>query len=159
MGSFDYAEEYFGRADKIIREMGSKTGLTSSFAILAELQAAQGNHKSALELARKSLSLAEETGSREQEALALRIMGKELSEEDPGKAISYLKRSISLARKQKMQLKVAKCLYELAKVLETTDKAKLAKKHSREAKKIFEKAGATGWLEKVKHLLGYGDGV
>lgn len=72
------------------------------------------------------------------------------------KAISYLKQSISLAKKQKRKLELAKSLYELSKILKITGKKKEAEKYIKEAKSIFEKAGAKNWLYKIKDMKNKG---
>ena len=68
------------------------------------------------------------------------------------KAISYLERSISLAKGEKVGLELAKSLYELGKVLKENGKTKEAEKNLKEAEKIFKKIGAGKWLNKVQKL-------
>ncbi len=68
------------------------------------------------------------------------------------KAISYLRQSIALAKKQKMQLEIAKSSYELARILADAGKIKEAKREINSAKKIFKKSCAHSWLKKVKEI-------
>ena len=145
---FDDAEEYLERSLKILIELGNKRNLPEVYANLSELYTSEGNYRSALKFAEKTISLAEETGVKEQELFALRVMGKALSFKNPEKAVSYLKKSISLSKKQKMKIEMAKSSYELAKILKSSGKKREAKRYLSKSKKIFQKAGAKYWLNK-----------
>ena len=147
---FNCAEEYLERALKILIELGNKRNLPEVYSNLSELYTAEGNYKSALKFAEKTISLAQETGIKEQELFALRVMGRALSKENPEKAISYLKKSISLSKKQKMKIEMAKSSYELAKILKSLGKKKEANRYFSKSEKIFQKAGAKYWLRKIQ---------
>jgi class 3 adenylate cyclase/tetratricopeptide (TPR) repeat protein len=150
---FEDAQEYLEKAEKIFREAEERMNLAEVYRELSELRTAQENCEDALKFAEKALSLAKETGTKEVEIQALRAKGKAIIKENFGKTISYLKESISLAEKQKMNLELAKSHFELAKVLKDVGEIKESGKRLKEAKKIFEKAGAKGWLKKVEELI------
>ena len=149
---FDEAKKNLERAEEIITEMGERISLSEVFAAFSELNIAQENNESALRFAKKAYSLAKEMESKGQEVFALRSIGKALSKKNPKKAIYYLKKSVSLAKKQKMQLEFAISSYELAKVIRNTKEIREAEKYTKEAKGIFKKSGANGWLKKVEGL-------
>lgn len=149
---FDDAKEYLEGSEKILTEIGDRINLSKVYASLSHLNTVQEDYETALTFAEKALTFVKETGARYQEVIALRTLGKALSTEKSEKAISYLKQSISLAKKQKMQLEFAISSYELAKVIRNTKEIREAEKYTKEAKGIFKKSGANGWLKKVEGL-------
>ncbi|TES93006.1 MAG: tetratricopeptide repeat protein [Candidatus Cloacimonadota bacterium] len=173
MRRFDNAKEYLEKAEEILLRIGDRINLSEVYANLSELNTEKENFKDALKIAEKALSITKETGAKEQEILALRAIGKALFNVNmqiaeklkvkskklkvkSRKAISYLKQSISLAKGQKRELELAKSLYELSKILNCTGKKKEAEKYKKEAKSIFEKAGAKNWLYKIKDMKNKG---
>jgi len=150
---FDDAREYLEKAEEIVKQTGGKIDLSEAYVNLAELNTIIKNYKPAADFAKRALSLAEETGAKTNKVLALRALGLALSQQKPEQALTYLKKSISIARKQNIKLELAKSLFELAKImLETGNNIVVALQKLKEAEKIFKKAGAKGWMEKVDKL-------
>ena len=133
-------------------DTGYRIGLLEVYTNLSELHTEEENYKDALKLAEKAMSLAKKLGASSREIPALRAMGKALSKRDPEKAISYIKQSITLAEKERVNWELAVSLYELAKILKITGKIREAEKHIEEAKRIFQKSGAEVWCKKIEEL-------
>ncbi len=169
-GDFNSAKENLQKAEKILTELGDKIYLFKVYIILSELNTKIKYHSAILEFAQKAYSIADKIGSKKEKISALRAMGKALffSSEEPVarakrkeikksiitlKAVSYIKKSVLLAKKLNMKLEYAISLYELGKILLEIGKVEEGKKHLKTAQKIFKKAGAKLWLKKVKDLM------
>ncbi len=145
----EHVETYLEKAKSIFTELGDKRFLSKVYTNLSELSIYKKDYESALKLSKKALSLARKIGAKEQEISALREMGKVLAEKNPAKAITYLKKSITLVRKEHMDLELAKSLYILAKIQKNSGKKKDAKENLIRSKRIFQKAGAKRWLKMI----------
>jgi len=155
-GKYYEAEIFLKRAEGIFKEIGEKINSSGTYIGLSELEIIKGNQKTAIEFARKSLEFAKETGAKEQELSALCAIGKALvytkDEEKIKEGISYIEKSISIGRKEKMHVELAKSLYELGKIMRDYDKGKSVK-YLKEAEVIFKKMGAKIWMRKTEDLL------
>ena len=69
------------------------------------------------------------------------------------KSISYLKRSVSIAKKTERNIEFAKSLYELANILLHENELMEGKSCLKQARKIFKKNGSIVWLERIEELL------
>ena len=148
-GDLGEAKKCLEKAKRTFLKWNDSINLSSVYVSLARTHREGKDHKLSMECARKALSLTMQTGAKEQEIGALREMGKTVSKSNPEKALSYLEKSISIAKDEVMKLELAKSSFELAKILKASGKSKDAEKHMNKAKSIFKKAGAQGWLQKT----------
>lgn len=178
INQFKSARQFLKRAERILKEVGDKYELSEVYSLLAELNITRKKLNTALDYAEKVLSLAKETGTKKHEILALRALGmlysahysinrrqkilkaksqgRSVEREDGtpllvSKAIAYLKQSLCLAKKQNMELELAKSLYELGGILKDSGKIVEADEYLKEATIIFRKTGAKLWLKKSKN--------
>ena len=161
-GKIVMAKKHLKKAEKTLIEIGDKINLAEVFICQSELNSTIKDYKLALSFGEKSLSLAREANVKPQEILALRAIGtalfkvskkkiengkqkKQATYQNVKESIHYLKKSISLAKKQNMRLELAKSLYKTAKILSEIGKKKEGEKYLKEAKIIFQKAGVKNW--------------
>jgi tetratricopeptide (TPR) repeat protein len=165
------AEKYLKEAGDIFAVTGNKLDLSELYDTYSDLNFIKKRFSQAVNWAIKSLAIARASKSKDQELMALRSLGKTLFSKvhlahrgRPVKkyikgvkqAVSYLERSIALARKQEMRLEMAKSYYELANLYAGVDASRAyvrkAGAYLSEAEKIFNKTGANIWLQKTRSL-------
>jgi class 3 adenylate cyclase/predicted ATPase len=152
LGKHKSAEKYLMRAKEVFTETGGNCGKV--FATLSELKIVEGNYQAAIELAKKALSLSEGGEKTPKESFTLRVLGKALAHGNTAEALRYLRKAVTLAKREKRDHELGISLYELGEVLADTGKLKEAKRHLTEARALFKKLGLPVWRKKVTKALG-----
>jgi len=137
--------------DKILRSMNSMFDLTFNSLILSELFYKMRDYREARALADQVLGQSRARDYRKHVVGGLRIKGKILlALGDQRAARACQLEALNIARENGFALEEARSLYELAKI----DLARLEHAAGRrclqEAERIFKKAGADRWLEKIR---------
>jgi len=158
-GLISTAKKYLELSERLFLEIGDKINLSLVYSALSSLYTNKVDLDSAFMYSKKALALVKETGAKQIEVVALRSLGKalaELSEEQAktpknrreklssrtlNKAVINLRKAISIARAEKMDIDLAVSLNEIGKILNRAGKRKEALKYVKEAKTIFAKIG------------------
>jgi tetratricopeptide (TPR) repeat protein len=146
-GEYREAKQFLEKAERSFRAMNHTINLASASIYLARLHRKENRYQHALKCTREALSLSRKIGAKEQEIAALRELGLILAHTGRAAAISYLKKAISIAKKEMMHLELAKSSFVLGKILEREGRGKDGRKYIDQAITIFRKAGAHGWLK------------
>jgi len=163
------AADYLRKARWILTVSGNRIDICEICIADAELSFTRGKYRRAGTWAQKARRIARSSRAIDSEIAALRILGKALHarilrssralparEHDHGlrRAVSYLKKSIALARRQGMKLEMAKSYFELAGIYASASgiDVRKAAAYASEAEKIFRETGAKIWLKKTRRL-------
>ncbi|MDP2808239.1 MAG: tetratricopeptide repeat protein, partial [bacterium] len=139
-GEYDEARLHFTQCEKIAREIGSKEILRRASISLGELEIGQDSEgcsrQRAREYAGQALHLAQDLNSKSGKAEALLLQGRIEKDEDKFKEV------LAIFKELKQPLETAKACYYYGQALGRLEKTE-------EAREIFEKLGAKGWLAKI----------
>jgi tetratricopeptide (TPR) repeat protein len=155
-GQLDEAYENLCEAEKILSRLNDAINLAEVYVEQSLLHNAQGKKLQAQKRARKALDLSKEIGAKRQVVCALRALGLAYREQDTDKALSFLDQSISLARKEKVLLELARSILSYAKIKGRLhgkpDECAGLKSMLEEAEVIFERAEVAHYREQLRTL-------
>lgn len=149
---FEHAWEFLIRAERVFKKTGSPVFLSSVYTSLSECASAEGDYPEAQKYGLKARDIAEEHGAKNQLIYVFRALGKAYINQSKT-AIGYLRKSVSLAEKEKLDLERAISLYELALVHEKEGHTKAAVIAVKEACLIFDGSDVAFWQRRAHRAL------
>ena len=152
----DRSYSYLKKAEAIFKEKKDMDNLSKVYSLIANLNIEKDEYKKGIKLSEKALNLAREFNAIESEIIALRTLGKTLSKLAKTKkldkkseqntlkeAISHLKESVAIAKREGLQTELARSLNDLGTVLNLSGEKEEAEKYLKEARTIFTKMDIT----------------
>lgn len=134
-------------AERIFGELDDRIGSSETFTELALVHAAMKEGERAVEFGQRALEISRTIGAKREEICALRALGVAFEGADAKSALSYHERSVSLARKEKVQLELARSILAYVAFASSTEGFTRSSGSLRglleEAEEILERAGAT----------------
>jgi tetratricopeptide (TPR) repeat protein len=174
-GRVEEARRLLVRAEREIRDVGNKYALIKVLASRADIETNKLRLPAAFNHAAEALNIARGLRLGAFEIITLRTMGRVYGAWSSNggvqkmpkrfynktiargkgiswaavRAITYLKRSVSFARKMNRRIELARSLFDLGAALELTGRERAAATCRREATAIFKQTGARLWLRKI----------
>ncbi len=142
---FHEARMLFEQTRKIFVKRREKANLSNLYSKLAELSVMQKDCKLASKLATKAILLANQVNSSELKIIALITKGRAMLNQNPIRALAYIRQAIDIARKEPQELEVAQALNGISKEL---SRFNARKEDLTKISKILSAISSINWLKK-----------
>jgi tetratricopeptide (TPR) repeat protein len=156
-GQFEAAEANMARSQAVARELGGKLHSEDLFlAAHAEIALGARRIQEALNLAEQSVATAQELGSLQSKAVALRVWGQALADLEPprwNEAGARLAESLRVCQSAPTRVGAARTHVAWGTVCRDRGDLIAAREHWEQAAAMWEASGITWELEKVRALI------